>query len=111
MLGYWFIRKYRTGFGDGHSASFGFTGDLFADFGYFSLFFIFIIGRLIKFAEKFSEKSLSSKNYNVIIGSMLFPYVFFFVRSPITASMTFFGILFFFYIFKRVIFIEKIKQL
>ncbi len=110
MLGYWFIRKYRSGFGDGHSASFGFTGDLFADFGYFSLFFIFFIGRFIKIAENFNENALKSKNYKVIIGAMLFPYIFFFVRSPITASMTFLGIIFFFYFFKKTVFTEIINS-
>lgn len=106
MLGHWFIRQYRSGFSEGHSASFGFTGELFADFGYFSLFFVFIIGRFIKYAEKFQAKALASNSYNVILGAMLFPYVFFFVRSPITGSTTFLGILFFFFIFKRIIFKE-----
>ncbi|WP_338378876.1 O-antigen polymerase [uncultured Flavobacterium sp.] len=108
MLGHWFVREYRSGFVSGHSSSFGFTGDLFADFGYFSIILIFLIGRLLRNAENFRAKSLASKNYNVIIGAMLFPYVFFFVRSPITATMTFLGILFFFYLFKRVIFSEVV---
>lgn len=109
MLGHWFIRLYRGGFSDGHSASFGFTGDLFADFGYGSLFFIFFLGRLIRRGEIFQAKALASKNYKVILGAMLYPYVFFFVRSPITATITFLGILFFFYIFKRIIFAEQLE--
>lgn len=109
MLGYWFIRKYRSGFGDGHSASFGFTGDLFADFGYFSLVFMFFIGRFIKAAENFNENALQSKSYKVVIGAMLFPYIFFFIRSPITASMTFLGVIFFFYFFKKTVFTEIIN--
>lgn len=106
MLGHWFIRQYRSGFGEWHSASFGFTGELFADFGYFSLIIIFFIGRFIKNAEKFQETALASKSYNVILGAMLFPYIFFFVRSPITSSTTFLGILFFLFVFKRYFFKE-----
>ncbi|MFL9835656.1 O-antigen polysaccharide polymerase Wzy [Chryseobacterium terrae] len=110
MLGHWFIRQYRGGFSQGHSASFGFTGDLFADFGYLSLLFVLFIGRLIKSAENFQDKALASNNYKVILGAMLFPYVFFFVRSPITASMTFLGILFFFFLFKKTVF-KELKML
>lgn len=108
MLGHWFIRMYRGGFSEGHSSSFGFTGDLYADFGYGSLFFIFFLGRLIKRGEIFQANALASKNYTVILGAMLYPYVFFFVRSPITATITFLGILFFFYSFKRIIFTEQL---
>ena len=106
MSGHWFIRLYRGGFGGGHSASFGFTGDLYADFGYFSLFFVFLIGRLIKTAENFQRKSLASNNYSVILGAMFYPYIFFFVRSPITATMMFLGIVFFFFLFKKILFRE-----
>lgn len=104
MLGHWFIRLYRGGFSEGHSASFGFTGDLFADFGYYSLFIVFLIGRAIKSAENFQGKALASDSYSVILGGMLYPYIFFFVRSPITATMMFLGILFFFYLFKKILF-------
>ncbi|MDI1254478.1 MAG: O-antigen ligase [Flavobacterium sp.] len=106
MLGNWFIRMYRAGFSDGHSASFGFTGDLYADFGYFSLFFIFFIGRGLKAAERYKDVVLKSGNYNLILGAMLFPFIFFFVRSPITSSMTFLGILAFYFLIKRIIFKE-----
>lgn len=108
MLGHWFIRLYRGGFSDGHSSSFGFTGDLYADFGYGSLFFIFMIGRFLRKGEIFQAKALAAKNYKVILGAMLYPYVFFFVRSPITATITFFGILFFFFLFKKIIFSEQL---
>ncbi|HAV01761.1 MAG TPA: hypothetical protein DCW95_00930 [Chryseobacterium sp.] len=110
MLGYWFIRQYRGGFGEGHSASFGFTGDLFADFGYFSLLLIFFIGRAIKTAENFQKKAFASTSYSVILGAMLYPYVFFFVRSPITATMMFLGILFFYYLFKKILFRDHVTK-
>jgi len=104
MLGHWFIREHRSGFAEGHSASFGFTGDLYADFGLFSLFFILLVGRLLKYAENFKNAFFKVGNYNVVIGAMLYPYVFFFVRSPITATMSFLGILFFYVLLKRLIF-------
>lgn len=106
MLGYWLIRKYRSGFGDAHNASFGFTGDLYADFGYFSLLFIFLLGMLLKFADNYKDRAFSSKNYSVILGSMLYPYVFFFVRSPITSTMSLIWILVFYFLFKRLLFVK-----
>ena len=107
MLGYWLIRKYRSGFADTHSASFGFTGELFSDFGLFSLIIVFFIGRLLKIAENFKDTVFKLGKFNVIIGAMLFPYTFFFVRSPITATMTFLGILFIYYVFKKLIFYKE----
>lgn len=106
MLGHWFIREHRSGFAEGHSASFGFTGDLYADFGLFSLVFVFLFGRLLKVAENFKSLAFSTRGYSIILGAMLFPYIFFFVRSPITSTMTFIGILFFYHMFKRLIFIK-----
>lgn len=106
MLGHWFIREYRGGFSAGHSASFGFTGDLYADFGLFSLVFVFFLGRLLKYAENYKNVTFAIGGYEIILGAMLYPYVFFFVRSPITATMTYLGILFFFYFFKKIIFRE-----
>lgn len=103
MLGNWLVREYRGGFSDAHSASFGFTGDLYADFGLFSFVFIFFIGRLLRYADVFKEKAFKESGFNVIIAAMFFPYTFFFVRSPITATMTFIAIMFFFYIFKKLI--------
>jgi oligosaccharide repeat unit polymerase len=107
MLGNWLVREYRSGFSDAHSASFGFTGDLYADFGLFSLIFIFFIGRFLKLAETFKDRNFKLGGYNTILAAMLFPYTFFFVRSPITASMTFIAILFFFYLFKKLIIVKK----
>jgi oligosaccharide repeat unit polymerase len=106
MLGNWLIREYRSGFGSGHSSSFGFTGELFSDFRYFSLIFIFFIGRLLAKANAFKDRAFNSNSYQLIIGAMLFPYVFFFVRSPITATINFLAILFFYFLFKR-LFVSK----
>jgi oligosaccharide repeat unit polymerase len=80
MLGYWFIRQYRDGFGDGHSASFGFTGDLYADFGLFSLIIVFFLGRLLKITDNYRRRAFNSGGYNTILGAMFYPFVFFFVQ-------------------------------
>jgi oligosaccharide repeat unit polymerase len=108
MLGYWFIRQYRGGFGDAHSASFGFTGDLYADFGLFSLIIVFFLGRLLKTAENFKRRAIIRGDYSTVLGAMFYPFIFFFVRSPITSSMTFLGIIFIYYIMKRVMFVKHI---
>ena len=111
MIGHWLIRKYRSGFGSGHSASFGFTGELFADFGYFSLFFIFLLGILLKWADLFSAYQLANPmSYSKILVGMMFPYVFFFVRSPITASITFIGILVIYYLIRKLLFVKSLSQ-
>lgn len=105
MLGHWLIRETSSGnVGSAHSASYGFTGDLYADFGWLSLIFIFLIGRALKYAESIKNYTLVSKTYSMVIGAMLYPYVFFFVRSPITATMNFIGVLVVYYIIKKFVF-------
>lgn len=105
MLGHWLIRQYRTGFGEGHSSSFGFTGELYADFGYFSLLFVFLLGMLLNWADQFRAYQLSQpQSYQKILVGMMFSYVFFFVRSPITATMTFLWILLVYYLIRKMLF-------
>ncbi|MGV8947024.1 MAG: O-antigen polymerase [Lutibacter sp.] len=109
MIGHWLIRKYRSGFSEGHSGSFGFTGELFADFGYFSLVFVFFLGMALQWADKFSRYHLLRPlSYQKIIVGMLFSYVFFFVRSPITSTMTFLGILLVYQLVKIILFKKQI---
>ncbi len=105
MLGYWLVRKYRSGFSEGHSSSFGFTGELYADFGYFSLFFVYILGLLLKHADQFLAFQFTQQGaYKKICAVMLFPYIFFFVRSPITSTINFLGILFVYIVMKKILF-------
>ncbi|MGB5981057.1 MAG: hypothetical protein WBG46_02830 [Nonlabens sp.] len=107
LLGNWFVRIYQSGFSEDHSVSFGFAGELYADFGYYSLLLVFFIGRLLKNANSFLISAMNSKGFQLVLGAMLLPYSFFFVRSPITATMNFLGVLFFYYLFKRLIFQEE----
>jgi hypothetical protein len=105
MIGHWLIRKYRSGFSEGHSASFGFTGELYADFGYFSLIFVLVIGLALKWADYFRAYHLSKQqSYDKILVGMLFSYVFFFIRSPITSTMTFLSILLVYYLIRKILF-------
>ena len=104
MLGFWFIREYTANLSAGHSSALGFTGDLYVDFGKYSLLFVFLLGRVLKIGEAIQSMLFKTKGYNIIIGAMIFPYVFFFVRSPVTATMNFIGILFFCFILKKIIF-------
>src|SRR5690606_3053973 len=106
MLGHWLIREYRSGFGSGHSSSFGFTGELFADFGYYSLFFVFLLVIILNWANQFNTFYLSQpRSYTKILVVMIFSYVFFFVRSPITATMTFLVLLVVQYLIRKMLFI------
>lgn len=105
MLGYWLIRETSANsYGDAHSASYAFTGDLYADFGWFSLIPIFFMGRLLKYGENFKNYTLRQKSYSIILGAMLYPFVFFVVRSPITSTINFIGILIVYYAIKKIIF-------
>lgn len=106
MLGFWFIREYRQGFASGHSASFGFTGDFYADFGWFALIPIAGLGGLLGIAENYKNKKFKTGGFGIIIGAMIFPYVFFFVRSPITATINFLGILVIYQISKSLIILK-----
>jgi hypothetical protein len=101
MLGHWLIREYRSGFSEGHSVSFGFIGDLYADFGLFSLIAIFMLGSGLFSLELFRRKMNANKGLGVVFGAMLYPYVFFFVRSPITSTINIFAIYLIYFVFRR----------
>lgn len=101
MIGHWLIRTSETGFAEGHSGSFGFCGELFADFGYFMFLLLPFIGGGIKLGDKTIKRNFKVGEYRTILYSMLYPYVFFIIRSPITGTIAFFSILFIYYLFKK----------
>lgn len=105
MLGYWLVRKFRTGFSSGHSTSFGFIGELFADFGYFSILFALFLGRGFKKLQTGLEYYAFTKDFSKIGYIMTIPFTFFFVRSPVTATINLVGMLLFYnllkFIFRR----------
>ena len=88
MLDYWLIRKYED-VAVNHSSASGFMGEIFADFGYFSLVVLIIWGCVLKRMELYVYKVFSVKGpiLDKVFASSLFPYVFFFIRSPLTSTM------------------------
>ncbi|MBQ7341848.1 MAG: oligosaccharide repeat unit polymerase [Alistipes sp.] len=91
MLGNWLIRKTEI-VSDTHSTSSGFLGELRADFGWFSLVFALLIGFLLKHCELYIRRfSHSIPNVNYIMAVALYSYFFFFVRSPLTATLVLIG--------------------
>lgn len=104
MLGYWLIRTQEiSGFASGHSVSFGFVGDLYADFGIFSLIFCILLGLLIKYLDNYCVKALASDKFNRVFAAMLYPWVFFIVRSPITGTIALIGMSSIYLLFKFVL--------
>lgn len=90
QLDYWLIREFNKRVPDGHSTASGFTGELRADFGMFSLLFVFLGGMLLRRGDVFAERVFCfSNDMNMIFAAILFPYVFFLIRSPLTATMAF----------------------
>ena len=104
MLGYWFFRQINSNVDSQYSAAFGYTGDLFVDFGYFSLIFMFFFGTILRKLQNKFERFKATTSIYIIIGAMFYPLIFFFVRSPVTSLMNFLGILLFFYILKHLVF-------
>ena len=93
MLGYWLPRKVQHNLGLWHSASFGFPGEFYADFGIYSLLVTILFGILLKKLDCFVLSNLIYNRPKRILAAMIFPYVFFFVRSLITATMTLMSIM------------------
>lgn len=91
MVGHWFIRKVQP-VSEHHSAALGFTGELFVDFGYYSLIAVFLIGWGLKASENFFISCTRSRSLDLVIGAMFYPLLFFFVRSPVTSLMSFIAI-------------------
>lgn len=109
MIGYWLVREERI-VGETHSASFGFVGEAYADFGIFSSIIMFLLGMLIKRMNEFKDDVFrnAADSNKVIIASMLYPYVFFMVRSPVTGTITFIGVAVYYFLYSKII--EKYKK-
>lgn len=92
MIGYWLVREYDEGFAEGHSASVGFFGDLYADFGLFVFPLLTLLGVAIAIIEKKVFRNLVNGGSQIIMAAMFFPAIFFFVRSPMTTMISLVGI-------------------
>ena len=92
QLDYWMPRYFNSGLSGTFSSASGFTGEVRADFGLFSYFFMILFGFLLRkvntmlLVSDFGRKP----SYSTLYVVLLVPYVFFFVRSPLTASFSLF---------------------
>lgn len=89
-IDYWLIRRYEK-VPESHSTASGFPGEIRADFGMFCFIILFFWGMILKNLDDYSKRvySQTSPSYNKILVAMIYPYIFFFVRSPLTASNSF----------------------
>lgn len=89
-IDYWLIRRYEV-VEESHSTASGFTGEIRADFGMFCFIILLFWGMVLKKLDDYSRRIYSQTGpvYNKILVAMIYPYIFFFVRSPLTASNTF----------------------
>lgn len=100
MLGYWLIREFQSGFSAGHSTSFGFAGDAYADFGIIGgIIFSFFFGYVIYLLDKRRKKALVN-NYNVLFYAITYPFVFMAMRSLQTSFYNLFGMVIVILLFK-----------
>lgn len=109
MLNYWLPRIYMDNLRSNHSTSSAFCGEPYADFGYYSLIMMFFFGIGIRKGTDFLRKYKwgLAPNFKSIYAVLLIPYVFFAVRSPITATMTFLAEFVFMYVCYRIFFKRK----
>lgn len=90
MLDNWLIREYEHNLADGYSTASGFIGELRADFGWFCLVFILVFGLFVHRLDNFTKHLVNHRpqSFQLVLVSILYPWIFFFVRSPLTATMT-----------------------
>lgn len=101
-IDYWLIRKYEV-VPESHSTASGFPGEIRADFGMFCFIILFFWGKILKFLDDYSKRIYNQNGpyYDKILVAMIYPYIFFFVRSPLTASNSFIFELLLYYIIKK----------
>ena len=88
-IDYWLIREYEN-IGESVTTASGFTGEIRADFGYYCFIIVFLWGIALKYLDMFIVvKYRKDKTYDRVITAMFFPWIFFFVRSPNTATIPF----------------------
>lgn len=104
-IDHWLIRKYEV-VEDEHSASLGFLGFLRADFGWFALLFSFIFGIIIKRGDMYIRRVINNgmPAFDYVLAATLYPYIFFAVRSPQTATQQLIFIFLIYLLFKLIFF-------
>lgn len=105
QLDYWLIREYYV-VSDTYSSASGFIGELRADFGWGCLFFVFLFGLLVRRLDAYVQYVNSQERipFNIVLVSIFYPWIFFFVRSPITSTMSLLWELLLFLVFSKFFF-------
>lgn len=91
QVDYWLPRYFNPKMADTASTASGFTGELRADFGYFSFIFLFFLGILLKRCNNFLKYYNYGRMpcYESIYASLLIPTTFFALRGLNLAITTF----------------------
>ena len=106
-LDYWLIREYET-IGESVTTASGFTGEIRADFGYYCLIIVFLWGIVLKYLDMFViVKNRKDKSYDKVMTALFFPWIFFFVRSPNTATIPFLLEIMLLLLIRKVLFTKK----
>lgn len=104
QLDYWLIREYSSEtVASAFSSASGFIGEARADFGWGCLLFAFLIGMLFRRIDGYKAIIWSRYNdsLNVVLVAIVVPWIFFFVRSPLTSTMSLIWELVIYYLFAR----------
>ena len=104
QLDYWLIREYSSEtVASTYSSASGFIGEARADFGWGCLLFALLIGMLFRRIDGYKTIvwSQHSDSLNIILVAIAVPWAFFFVRSPLTSTMSLIWELVIYYFFIR----------
>lgn len=103
-IDHWLIRRYEV-VPESHSTASGFPGEIRADFGMLCFIILFLWGIILKSLDDYLKCIYSQVGpyYNKILVAMIYPYIFFFVRSPLTASNTFVFELLLYFIIRKLL--------
>lgn len=106
-IDYWLIREYED-IGESVTTASGFTGEIRADFGNYCLIIVFLCGITLNYLDMFIViKHRKDRTYDRVITAMFFPWIFFFVRSPNTATIPFLLELILLMFIRKVLFTKK----
>ena len=104
QLDYWLIRECSSEVvADSYSSASGFIGEARADFGWGCLLLAFFLGVLFKKIDDYKDIiwTYYRQSFNIVLIAILVPWAFFFVRSPLTSTMSLIWELILYYLFVR----------
>lgn len=108
MLDGWLIREYEN-VSEGFSSASGYIGELRADFGWFCLLFVLLLGMLIRKLDNYTQYVYNncSDSFDLVLISVLYPWVFFCIRSPLTSTISLIMELILWWLFSLLLFSHK----